>query len=113
MSGPYDANKYRVRVLKVHDGDTFTGELDLGFRVKMVQTFRLEGINAPELTGETRDAGEKSHVRLLSILMMGKDVIVCSSKQEKYGRWLGVVYSDGVNVNETMVREGYAVEKVY
>lgn len=28
--------------------------------------------------------------------------------EEKYGRWLGVVYLDGEDVNEEIVREGWA-----
>jgi len=34
-------------------------------------------------------------------------------KQEKYGRYLGVIWLDGVNVNELLVSKGYAIRREY
>ena len=31
-------------------------------------------------------------------------------KQEKYGRYLGVIWLDGVNVNDLLLEKGYAVK---
>lgn len=48
--------------------------------------------------------------------MLNKKVIIQTiknpsggDKQEKYGRYLGVIWLDGVNVNDLLVAKGYAV----
>ena len=47
--------------------------------------------------------------------MLNKKVIIQTiknpnggDKQEKYGRYLGVIWLDGVNVNELLIAKGYA-----
>jgi len=40
---------YGCRVVSVHDGDTCTVNVDLGFYVRVEQPLRLLGVNAPEL----------------------------------------------------------------
>lgn len=40
---------YRARVVDVHDGDTLTVELDLGFRLAAKVDVRLQDVYAPEL----------------------------------------------------------------
>lgn len=113
MALPYNNNTYKVAVLSIHDGDTFTGEVDLGFRAKITQTFRLEGLNAPEVVGKEKQAGRASREFFQNIINNTKEVLVRASKQEKYGRWLATVLCDGVNVNERLIKEGYAVPMVY
>jgi endonuclease YncB( thermonuclease family) len=46
---------YRIAaVVKVHDGDTVTLKIDLGFDICLTGTFRLAGIDTPELRGSTK-----------------------------------------------------------
>lgn len=104
---------YKGKVMDVHDGDTCTVLMDLGLRVNMEVKIRLYGINAPELIGESHDAGIASR-DYLSGLILGRDVYIRTEKdkKEKYGRWLGKIYlrdGDNESVNEKMVREKYAV----
>jgi micrococcal nuclease len=97
-------------VKSVHDGDTFTVDIDLGFGVWLKdQIIRLYGINAPELKGEFRSLGFTSRDRL-SELTINKEIILetIKDKKEKYGRWLGIVSVDGKNVNDLLVKEGFA-----
>ena len=94
----------------VHDGDTFTVDIDLGFGVWLKdQIIRLYGINAPEVKGEFRSLGFTSRDRL-SELTINKEIILetIKDKKEKYGRWLGIVLVDGKNVNDLLVEEGFA-----
>lgn len=105
--------EYRARVLDVYDGDTCTVLVDLGFRCSVEVKVRLLGINAPELRGDTKDAGVAARDYLAG-LILGRDVFLKTEKdkQEKYGRWLGVIYlrlDDNKSVNQKMIDDGYGV----
>lgn len=102
---------YSAKIIEVYDGDTVTAIVDLGFRVKMQVKIRLYGINAPELRGETREAGRDAQLTLAGMIM-NKDVKIVTKmdKQEKYGRWLADIYLiDETHVNAEMVRMGKAI----
>ena len=73
--------EYPATVVRVIDGDTVELDVDVGFRSRYRDKFRLAGINAPE--GKT-EAG----ARLSDLLHPGSEVVVTSFKPEKYGRWL-------------------------
>ena len=111
---------YRALVIDVYDGDTVTVDLDLGFHVwKRGEKIRLAHIDAPELKGETQSEG-KAAGDFLRELVLNKNVIIQTikspsggDKQEKYGRYLGVIWLDGLNVNELLVTKGYAVRSDY
>ena len=87
-------------VVGVHDGDTIT-VLDAD---KVQHKIRLDGIDSPELKQAFGSASKQN----LSSLVFGKSVSVVGSKKDRYGRLLGVVFVDGANVNEAMVRDGFA-----
>lgn len=104
---------YKATVKAVHDGDTFTAIVDLGFRVQAELKIRLNGINTPELIGPTKPAGLISRDRLIQ-LVLNKEVILKTKKdkQEKYGRWLADVFlteTDTKSVNQILLDEGLAV----
>lgn len=110
--------QYFATVTAVHDGDTFKATVDCGFTVKVEQTFRMFGINAPELKGETKEVATLSRDELRR-LILGKEVVIKSFrpdatlKQEKYGRYLAQVTVEinesPYDVNNHMVRTGFAV----
>ena len=116
---------YQVKLLKVIDGDTVDVDVDLGFDVWMRnQRIRLHGIDTPE--SRTRDREEKrfgirakqhlSHMIATEIEhgpLVGSDIKKQISLQSlgrgKFGRILGVLFVDGVNVNEKMIEDHHAV----
>lgn len=104
---------YAAKLDRVVDGDTVWLVVDLGFGVQVRLDFRLQGINAPELRGAARQAGEASKAALQGLLTAGVDLEVTSFKSEKYGRWLAqldaTISGARVNVNQTMIAEGFAV----
>ena len=65
---------------------------------------RLNGIDAPE---KSQAFGQKSRAHLSS-LVSGKNVTVVYKSKDRYGRVLGTVFADSVNVNLEMLRGGYA-----
>lgn len=92
--------EYTGKVVRVVDGDTIV-MLHNSNNIKI----RLAEIDAPE---KGQDFGEQSRLYLAS-LIAGKDVKVVSTGKDRYKRILGVVYTaDGKNINEEMVRAGYA-----
>ena len=111
--------EYRVKILKVVDGDTVDVDIDLGFGVVLSdERVRIMGIDTPE--SRTRDKVEKkfglaSKARLKSLL--GKTGILktqINKKGEdmkgKFGRILGdFVVEDNRMVTDILVEEGHAV----
>ena len=111
--------EYRVKVLKVVDGDTVDVDIDLGFGVVLSdERVRIMGIDTPE--SRTRDKVEKvfglaSKKRLKELL--GKTAILKTQINKngedmkgKFGRILGDFVSvDGRMVTDILVEEGHAV----
>lgn len=109
---------YRVAaVVSVYDGDTVTLRVDLGFGVQVVETFRLLGIDAPELRAKSRlERLAAADARDWLIGKIARDVeklTVRSEKgrKEKYGRYLAELWIDGekTSVNAQMVESQHAV----
>ena len=105
---------YKVEILRVVDGDTVDVRMDLGFNVWHKCRVRLMGINAPE--SRTRDLEEKARGLaakdwLKNILDSAQaDIEMQSHGVGKYGRVLGELYINEVNINQLMVKEGHAKE---
>ncbi len=118
MSVTAPAYVYRCRIERpedVYDGDTVTVTIDLGFNIDFGElTLRLYGIDAPEMRGPEKVEGRKSRDWLRERLA-GREFIVQTirDRKGKYGRYLAIIWVDGVNVNEEMVRLGLAEEKDY
>lgn len=103
---------YRAYVSRVYDGDTVTVDIDLGFSVILKeQTVRLYRINAPEMRGSSADKGATSRDALRE-KVLGKWITLKTVKdsKEKYGRWLGELWVDGLNVNDWLLAEGLAAK---
>ena len=106
---------YKAKLDRVIDGDTIDANIDLGFDITIHKRIRLTGIDTPE--SRTRDLEEKarglaSKARLVELLGDG-DFILESREVGKFGRVLGTIYTiaeESININDTLVEEGYAVE---
>lgn len=51
-------HEYKAMPVRVVDGDTLILDVDLGFRLRTTQPFRLLGINCPEPRGESAEYGK-------------------------------------------------------
>ena len=106
---------YRVKsIKKIIDGDTFDCILDLGFDVLLEARVRMMGIDTPE--SRTRDLVEKKFGLLakeyLIMKLEAEDLIVTTevdNEKGKFGRILGWVWADDVNINQQMIDENMAV----
>lgn len=102
---------YNANVLSIYDGDTITVKIDLGFHIFTEIKLRLWGINAPELKGDSHEAGAAARDYLAGLLKTQSITVeTYKDRQEKYGRWLAIVYVDGKNINDEMVNSGHAVK---
>jgi micrococcal nuclease len=84
---------------KVVDGDTID--------VEGVGRVRFVGVNTPE-RGE---AGYQTAKDYVTSMCLGKTVgldIDNAKNKDKYDRTLAVVYVDGVNINQELLKKGYA-----
>ena len=88
------------RVVGVKDGDTF--EL---LRGGQTITVRLFGIDTPE---KNQAYGQRAK-QFASDLAFGKNVRLIEKNKDRYGRTVGtIILPDGRNLNEELVREGFA-----
>lgn len=106
---------YKAFVTNVIDGDTIVVDIDLGFSMFLHdQHLRLARVNAPELKGETKDAGLASKNALASkILNHYVYVKTYKSGRDKYGRILAEIVTieePSLCVNDWLLAEGHAIE---
>ena len=110
--GPYPA-----KVLNVHDGDTITLDIDLGYDHliagqdwdgKTRLSCRVFGINAPELSTQ---AGKDALAYAQTLLNVGDRCKVTSHGWDKYGgRFDGeITLADGRDFGTVMIATGHAV----
>jgi endonuclease YncB( thermonuclease family) len=118
--------EYKLELIRVVDGDTVDGYIDLGFDIKVKKRIRLLGINAPEIRLQSKikdlkerkaqkELGFKSK-RALEGFLSNKDIFVKTrlDKTGKYGRVLGTIYiTEGdqvIDINNMLIKEGFAEE---
>lgn len=110
---------YKAQVVNVVDGDTVDLDVDLGLDVHVNLRVRLYGINTPEKTGTTKEAGmaaKKFAEGWLRNRAIGVKTV--KDKQEKFGRYLAIIEDashpeDGViktSLNQALIEAGHAVQ---
>lgn len=93
------------QVLKVSDGDTISiQKVDNGKFVGEILKIRMYGMDAPE---KSQDYGPESR-QALEKLVAGKTLSIEIKNKDRYGRTVAIVYANGKNVNEEMVKTGNA-----
>lgn len=109
---PATPQRTLAQVLRAIDGDTIEVAID-----GQAYTLRYIGIDTPETVhpsqpvecfGQEASAFNKNLVQGKQV-ELEKDV----SETDRFGRLLRYVYIDGQMVNETLVREGYAVSSTF
>ena len=115
--------EYRVKILKVVDGDTVDVDIDLGFGVTLTdERVRIMGIDTPE--SRTRDKVEKvfgKAAKQALLDMLGETSILKTQinrdgedMKGKFGRILGdfIVdrHGESISVVQALVEDGHAVD---
>lgn len=96
---PAFAQEFSGKVVGISDGDTLT-VLDGRSTTKV----RLAEIDAPE---KSQAHGQQSK-RSLSDMCFGKEAVVEVFDTDRYGRTVGKVSCDGINVNRAQLQAGMA-----
>lgn len=103
---------YDAVVTKVVDGDTIDATVDLGFTVSVNVRFRLNDVNTMEM--KDTDPIKRESAQLAKQFMidklLNKIIVISSYKTDKYGRWLADIYLNDEKINDTLIKEGLAVQ---
>ena len=107
--------EYKCRVNRVIDGDSLDCSIDLGFGIMFNSKVRLFGIDTPE--SRTRDEDEKvrgllAKEYLSNKISSAKQLVIQTEKDAKgkFGRVLGRLFADKININQSMIDNYLAVE---
>jgi micrococcal nuclease len=91
--------EWRAKCWKVHDGDTIYVTIDRGFEEWSRQRLRLLGVNAPEIRGASREAGDAATAFLQGVIDSWQTeadgewpLYIRTEKGDSFGRWLATVY---------------------
>ena len=101
---PSISSNQNLSVVEVSDGDTL--------KLSDGKTFRLYGVNAPEVKEQYYEEAKV----FTQNLILGKEISFeqeANYKVDKFGRELGYVFVDGVNLNLELVRNGLARVVLY
>jgi micrococcal nuclease len=99
---------YKATVIRWVDGDTVWLEVDLGFRMKTINDFRLYGVDTPE-RGQPGWAEATAFVQKAA--PAGTEVRIETYKDpDKYGRWLVDISVDDdlLPINVQLIQQGLA-----
>jgi|SRR3990167_6740042 len=108
-----------VEVLDVYDADTLTVKINLGFNIAFNVKLRLARINAWEVKGEEKEKGQEAaaylRTKIGQVREEGNKIHIETFKdsQEKFGRYLAELYIDGKNINDELVKLGFAKYQDY
>jgi micrococcal nuclease len=106
--------EYSCTVERVVDGDTVDVVLNLGFDILYKCRVRLYGIDTPE--SRTRNLDEKARGKMAGAFLKeaidnGTKVVIQTKLKDsrgKFGRVLGDVVVDGININKSMIDHFHA-----
>ncbi len=96
---------YQAEVEKVVDADTLWLWIGLGFDLWVRQKVRLRGIDAPELDTKAGFAAKRFVESRLEPI---KEIIVTTTKPDKYDRYLSDVWIGDANLNQLLLSTGRA-----
>jgi len=109
------AYRYRAHVTDVHDGDTFTADVDLGFGVHVYDAkIRVKGLFSPELW----NPGGKEARKAAEDMIFGAQVVIETEKTKtqsdvrSFIRYVATVtLANGTNFAEAMIAAGHGTDR--
>lgn len=114
IPAPAVAYTYRAKALTIHDGDTFTADVDLGFGTHTWVRLRLHGVNCPELSAQD-GSGQRAKdftVHLLEPQGTPAPLVIRSFRDRmSFERWVADVWMEGDDrsIADRIIEAGYGV----
>ena len=100
-SSALNAQSFRVKVVGVSDGDTFTAINNDNLQLRI----RVYGIDTPEKNQDFRGRSRQT----LASYIFGKNITINVQSQDAWGRYIAYVYTpDGSDVSLMMLQNGMA-----
>lgn len=96
--------------MRVIDGDTLIADLSLWHTITSRETIRVLGVDSPELTGLTKEAGLLAKAFTERWVAQGP-FTVNSCKRDSFGRVLGIVFRDGQILADDLIAAGHGVKR--
>ena len=111
---------FQAQPIRVVDGDTLDVVIDSGFRGTRTERLRLLGVNCPETRGPTQDLGREAAtftglwIHQASAEVPKWPLVIETRESDVFGRYLARVWrvSDGRELNEDLIANGFAVEDI-
>ena len=104
--------EYDAVCIKVIDGDTIDAFIDLGFNLWAKKRIRLFGVDTPETRTKNLEEKQKGIAAKgflkLTLEKNNFEFILLSHGVGKYGRCLGELFIDDININKLLIKEGHA-----
>lgn len=101
---------YRATCDRVKDGDTFVARVDLGFYVSTTVPVRIAGVNAPELHGATKYAGQAAKSFLLELIGNVPLLLQSHKDDRSFERWVCDIWlADGRSVADVLIAAGFGI----
>jgi micrococcal nuclease len=104
---------FDAKIVRVYDGDTCFAVFKLHNNYVKFK-IRMEGYDSPEikpeLNSKNREKEKKEAQKSKEELekhVLNKIVILHCGKWDKYGRLLGIIYADNININQYMINNGF------
>ena len=91
------------------DGDTFVASLAIWPGLTAKEIIRVLGVNTPEMTGATKEAGVRAKAFTAQWLMQEGIVRVYVCQRDAFGRLLGTVTRGSDNLTMLLLERGHAV----
>lgn len=103
--------RYSAELIRIIDGDTLVARIELGMNLQLTSPIRLVGINCAEMNTE---AGKKAKAYLIARIEDLPITLEIDKKdwQDKYGRLLGILFLDEININQELIDRHQAVPYV-
>ena len=102
-----------IHVTRVIDGDTIVADVDLGYHTTLTKvTYRVARVDAPEMTGATRQAGieARSFTATWLIAHEKAGIYATSTKTDNWRRYIAeITCGDGHNLSDALLASGNAV----
>lgn len=104
---------YTAKIVEVYDGDTCFAIFK--YKNEYIKfKIRMQGYDSPELKPsldhkdrENEIINAKKAKKQLEEYILNKIVILYCGNWDKYGRLLGTIYFNNININELMIKNGF------